>query len=654
MSDRSYPDALQLGKKEYRSCIARGYYPYLPVLDEILPEQKINMGIDIGVIQIPAENLVGTLTAGRTTAFARNFMPLMHPKTEFAVKWESLCQSHLQEGIREPVKVYEYMNRFYVQEGNKRVSVLKYFNAVEIRAQVIRIMPERNETKESKLYYEFVDFYKLSKINFIEFSKLGGYADLQRFVGKAPDEPWTDEERNAIKTTYFYFRQAYQANGGKRLRSTVGDAMLAYIKVYGYQSLRQMNAQQMKKSISKVWEEIILQQEEKPIDLKLDPTDSKELKKSTSKVIIDKLVGNKPLKVAFLYDKSPQESGWTFSHELGRKHVENVFGNQIETVAYHDTIAKGVENVLKTAIAEGAKVIFTTAPTMLPDALRLAVDYPDVTILNCSINKSHRYIRTYYARMYEAKFIIGAIAGAMAGDCDVGYIADYPIFGIIAGINAFARGVEMVNPSAKVYLEWSSTEGMEAAVKRLTDRDIVLISSQDMAKLNNPKERTCFGLSLMNEEGQINLAMPIWHWGVFYESTIRSILNKTFQSEDDSTAKALNYYWGMSAGAVELITTPHLPEGIQHLADILKKSVCAGIAHPFSEPILAQNGVPIHCDEGDVLSLEQIISMDWLADNIVGTIPEYDDLSPEGKATVAMVGIEKFKTARRPETPPQA
>ena len=31
--------------------------------------------------------------------------------------------------MREPVQAFEFMNRFYVQEGNKRVSVLKYFGA---------------------------------------------------------------------------------------------------------------------------------------------------------------------------------------------------------------------------------------------------------------------------------------------------------------------------------------------------------------------------------------------------------------------------------------------------------------------------------------------------------------------------------------------
>ena len=41
------------------------------------------------------------------------------------------------------IKVYEYMNKYYVIEGNKRVSVLKYFNSPTIAAEVTRKVPMR-------------------------------------------------------------------------------------------------------------------------------------------------------------------------------------------------------------------------------------------------------------------------------------------------------------------------------------------------------------------------------------------------------------------------------------------------------------------------------------------------------------------------------
>ena len=54
----------------------------------------------------------------------------------------ALCAAHLgDEGIRDPIRCYEYMGRFYVQEGNKRVSVLKSYGAPTIPGYVIRVVP---------------------------------------------------------------------------------------------------------------------------------------------------------------------------------------------------------------------------------------------------------------------------------------------------------------------------------------------------------------------------------------------------------------------------------------------------------------------------------------------------------------------------------
>ena len=56
------------------------------------------------------------------------------------------------------------MNKFYVEEGNKRVSVMKFFDAVSIPGEVIRIIPRPTEEKENKIYYEFLDFYKAAPL----------------------------------------------------------------------------------------------------------------------------------------------------------------------------------------------------------------------------------------------------------------------------------------------------------------------------------------------------------------------------------------------------------------------------------------------------------------------------------------------------------
>ena len=632
MPARQYREALKLGQKEYRACLSRGETPYLPVLEEILAGKTTAGETDLGLQQIPAEFIAGTRSVGRANMFARNFMPLAEESSEFAAKWERLCQSHLDEGIRESVKVYEYLNRYYVVEGHKRVSVLRFFDAVSVSAQVTRILPARDGSPAVTAYYELVELYRLSGIRFVEFSKPGSCEKLRRFIGAAAGQPWSDELRRSFTSAYFSFRRAYQSVGGGRLSSTVGDAMLSFMEIFGFDALRRQSFSELKKALAEVWEEIALQQEPAPIDVKLTPEEKK------PGLITKVLTGaeSRVLKAAFIHDADPEASGWTSGHEFGREHVQRLMPDLVQTSAYYYAMDRDPSAVIEEAVAEGNSVIFTTSPRLLPAALKAAVAHPEATVFNCSLNQSHRYIRTYYPRMYEAKFIIGAIAGAMAGTDDVGYLCDYPIFGQIAGINAFALGVQMVNPRARVILEWSSVGGIDSALARLTGRGIRLISSQDLVRRG--AEWRGLGLSLFSGTNRVHLAMPLWQWGSYYAEMLRLVRSHSEQAEYSGSRRALNYYWGLSAGVVDVNCADTLPPSVRRLAALLRQSISRGICNPFQGPLYTQSGRILENDA--VLTPRQIITMDYLMENVVGEIPRYGELSDIGKATVDQVGVE--------------
>ncbi len=639
MTDDYYKEALKLGQKEYNRCVSQGISPCLPVLDDFLSSENTSTGIDLGLVQIPSEFIVGTKTRGRVNAFAPNFMPMLEEGTEFSEKWKRLCDAHLTEGIRDPIKVYEYMNRYYVEEGNKRVSVLKFFDAPTITGNVTRIMPEKTDDPDTELYYELVAFSKYSKINFVEFTKKGSYAELQKLLGKEPAEAWSEDEQKDFTAAYYYFKQAYIQNGGEKLSSTVADAMLSYIKIYGYKDLLNTETSEIKKNLSRMWEDVKLQQDREPIELKTDPSEEKKPSMFSWILPLTNPIPQSVLKVAFIYDGNPDISGWTNEHEEGRLHIEEVFGDKIETKAYPNAMLDDPLKVLEKAVEDGNKVIFTTSPRLLRASLRAAVDHPDVVIMNCSLNKSHRYIRSYYTRMYEVKFILGAIAGSLSETGKLGYVGDYPIFGQIAGINAFALGAQMVNPRAVVQLEWAGVKGAHEAAKALNEKGVHIISSHDTAPFRQDR-RSNYGLSYIYKGRNEMLAIPVWKWGVYYEEILHRVFDRTVKSEYESSKKALNYYWGISAGVVDLEYSSELPLATRKLADFIKDGIIHCPSSPFLTPLITQSGELIGEDES-ALSLEQIINMDYLVENVEGSIPRYEELSPIGKATVDMVGIEQ-------------
>ena len=106
-------------------------------------------------------------------------------------------EQQIAEGIQDPIVAYEFMNRFYVQEGNKRVSVMKFVEAYSIPGTVTRLIPKKSDDREIKLYYEFLDFYEVSKNCDIWFSREGSYRRLLSVMGKEPGEAWDREEQMA-------------------------------------------------------------------------------------------------------------------------------------------------------------------------------------------------------------------------------------------------------------------------------------------------------------------------------------------------------------------------------------------------------------------------------------------------------------------------
>lgn len=172
--------------RNWHALESRGQDPYLPVLAELVPKLNQLTQVPLGLVQIALDQIAGTATKGRTTAFSRSFLPLLEADSEFANKWATLYDGIIEDGLRQPIVALEYYNRFYIVEGNKRVSVMRRLDAVNIEADVTRVLPESEDSERYRIYQEFLSFYADTKINFIYFSHEGRFARLYELMGKTP------------------------------------------------------------------------------------------------------------------------------------------------------------------------------------------------------------------------------------------------------------------------------------------------------------------------------------------------------------------------------------------------------------------------------------------------------------------------------------
>ena len=263
-----YIAARKLGLREMKQAALEKRSPYPAVLDHIIEGEGKLAEINIGLLEIPMNMIDGTRTEGRTSAFAANFMPVLKPGTEFARKWSELYDSQTKEGIRDPIKAYEYMTRFYVEEGNKRVSVSRFVGASAIHANVIRVMPKKADTKEYRVYREFLEYFNVNRMYDVVFSEEGSYRKFAACLGQTMDKPWPAEVREDIKAAYAVFEQVYHHEGEKR-RMTLpdGDAFLTYLNFYPIQSLINEPRTLLENRIDRLWKEFLVDANEDGITL---------------------------------------------------------------------------------------------------------------------------------------------------------------------------------------------------------------------------------------------------------------------------------------------------------------------------------------------------------------------------------------------------
>ncbi|OUP10483.1 BMP family ABC transporter substrate-binding protein [Collinsella sp. An2] len=633
-----YRKARKAGIKQLQRDVSAGRYPYPPALDDILKGEGSQGEIPIGLAEIDMSLIAGTKTRGRQNMFSSGFMPLPEATSEFASKWSDLIDSQREEGLRDPIIVYEFLQRFYVQEGNKRVSVMRYLNMPSILASITRVVPMPSDSKSYHIYQEFTRFYSVAPVYGILFDEEGRYAKLAAALGETLDKPWPEEKVRSLATVFYMFSSAWRRFGGTYLDMAIGEGLLTYLKIYNLDDLALASQQDVDEKVQRIWSEFVVSSKPDAIDYLENPTPSKPKLLPELKTLYKGAVLAKPFSVAFIYEGNPVIDGWEALHDKARVKLENRLGATVKTMTFPDCKADDeFDWAVESAVEADCDLIVTIHPTQMTQALRAAVAHPDVAVINCSVSLSHSAVRTFYGRMYEAKFLLGALAAAMADNHKVGYVAETPVFSTVSEINAFAIGASMIDPKATIYLKWFTAKDYDWK-RELREEGVRIVSARDYPVPSRPDE--AWGLYRVEDDGSTtHLAEPVWMWGRYYELIIQSIRNDAWVRESHMRPnKALNYWWGMRTGVLDVKLSEDLPHGQRVLNEVIRQSILTGRIDPFTGKLVSQTGVVQ--EEGDEkLSSEEIVRMRWLNENVVGRLPEQKELSEDGLEKVEVAGV---------------
>ncbi len=130
----------------------------------------------------------------------------------------------------------------------------------------------------------------------------------------------------------------------------------------------------------------------------------------------------------------------------------------------------------------------------------------------------------------------------------IGYEEDYPMYGTIANVNAFSIGVRMMQPGAQVKLIWTGVKNSRSVEEK---KDLKIISAKEM--ISKKATESPYGLYFQDKGEITRIATSIVNWGNFYERIMQYILEGSWKPLAYGDKKTLNYWWGLSAGVIELI-----------------------------------------------------------------------------------------------------
>ena len=335
------------------------------------------------------------------------------------------------------------------------------------------------------------------------------------------------------------------------------------------------------------------------------------LKKQMIEHMVDELASladTADFKVGAIYINGQNDTaGYTFQHHSGiTKAMENLGLDPASQLLIVDNVAEdytAVSNAIDTLAGQGANIIFGISFGYIDAMNDKAEEYPEIIFSHATgYMGNDTNFNNYFGRIYQARYLTGVAAGLKSlemGNNSIGYVAAYnrEYAETCSGINAFALGVQAVNPDAVVHVNKISTWGDENLERQAAQ---ALIDTYDCCVIGQhcdsaqpqlvAAENNVFGCgynSDMTEQApNAHLTAAIWHWDVYYQAAIETAMTcggaENFVTEMGGNA----YYAGLSEGFVdastlnELVAAPGTAaamEAVRELIDSGEWDVFSGV-----------------------------------------------------------------------------
>jgi basic membrane protein A len=326
----------------------------------------------------------------------------------------------------------------------------------------------------------------------------------------------------------------------------------------------------------------------------------------------------KMFKVAFVYTGTVNDKGWTQAQDQGRRYLEKLFSGVETSCVEAVNPGDDAELMLAELAEKGNRVIFATDASYSDAVLKVAKRYPKTVFMVCSGAKTAPNVGVYAGRMYQPRYLAGLVAGKMTGQGLIGYVAAEPGAEEIRDIDAFALGVQKVNPKATVQVVWTHSrlepQYEKDAVKSLIrDGADIIVQQRDDPSVRPPASERA--IHFIGSDGDLSQQAPLddlvstgWNWGPIFAATVKAVQDGTWSS---------GQVWGDMSNHTDDLTplNPIIPEGVGALVASQKNQLLLGTKDVFVGPLRDQRGV-VRLKSGKRFTDNQLLNLNWFVDGI--------------------------------------
>jgi basic membrane protein A len=324
--------------------------------------------------------------------------------------------------------------------------------------------------------------------------------------------------------------------------------------------------------------------------------------------------GTGPIKAAWIYVGPANDGGWSQAHDDGRKAVEQTMGDQVQTT-YKELVDEqnGIKTAIDNLVKDGNKIIFATSFGYGPAIKEAAAKYKDVRFEWATGDKAGDNFSIYFGAGEESLYLTGIAAGKATKSNKIGFVASFDIPEVVRHVNAFALGVQSVNPAATVKVlktnSWTdATKARDLATTLINEGADVIASGVDGpspgdAALAGGAKWIGYDSDQSTNYPSIWLTAAVYHWGPYY--------TKQVKAAKDGSWKSGEYYGNIKDGMTDIAPFgSSVDDATRKMIEEKKSAIVSGSLNIFAGPIMDQDGTE-RVASGSSLSFADQMSISW-------------------------------------------